>query len=163
MPHRVFVPGASDLESRIGVLEERLVDGLKPLARVAYNYRWSWASDGPAVFRDINPHRWALSDENPVRFLNDLWPATQEAAERDPVLCERIDTLFCAGADGRDVDRFEQRRRGAVVDLDNRETAMNSGIDTEDPHDTPPTTANCARAAVWMCHLVTNEPAMPQR
>ena len=93
MPHRVFVPGASDLESRIGVLEERLVDGLKPLARVAYNYRWSWASDGPAVFRDINPHRWALSDENPVRFLNDLWPATQEAAERDPVLCERIDTL----------------------------------------------------------------------
>ncbi len=43
MPHRVFAPGAADLESRIAVLGERLVDGLKPLARVAYNYRWSWA------------------------------------------------------------------------------------------------------------------------
>jgi starch phosphorylase len=110
MPHRVFVPGASDLESRIGVLEERLVDGLKPLARVAYNYRWSWAKDGTAVFRDINPHRWALSGENPVRFLNDLWPATQEAAERDPALCARIETL--AAKLEADLERPVARRPG---------------------------------------------------
>jgi glycogen phosphorylase len=93
MPHRVFAPGAADLESRIAVLAERLVDGLKPLARVAYNYRWSWARDGMDVFREINPHRWALSGENPVRFLYDLWPTTQETAERDPELRERIETL----------------------------------------------------------------------
>ncbi len=41
--------------------------------------------DGPAVFRDISPDRWERSAQNPVRFLNDLWPATQAAAERDPV------------------------------------------------------------------------------
>ena len=81
-----FAPGAADLESRIAVLAERLTPGLRPLARVAYNYRWAWAEDGPEVFADINPHRWANSGQNPVRFLGDLWPATQEAAERDPAL-----------------------------------------------------------------------------
>ena len=35
-----------------------LPDGLKPLAAVAYNYRWSWLP-GEDVFREINPHRWA--------------------------------------------------------------------------------------------------------
>ena len=84
MPGRVFIPGASDLESRIAVLADKLSEGLRPLAPVAYNYSWSWDRDGAAVFRDINPHRWALSGENPVRFLNDLWPSTQEAAERNP-------------------------------------------------------------------------------
>ena len=93
MPSRIFVPGAADLESRTQFLAERLVDGLKPLARVAYNYSWSWTRDGAAVFRDINPQRWASSGENPVAFLNDLWSSTQEAAERDPALMERVQTL----------------------------------------------------------------------
>jgi starch phosphorylase len=93
VPARVFNPGASDLEARIGVLAERLTPGLRPLARVAYNYCWSWDSDGADVFRDINPHRWSLSGENPVRFLNDLWPATQDAAERNSPLLERVEAL----------------------------------------------------------------------
>jgi starch phosphorylase len=87
------MPGASDLESRIAVLADKLSGGLRPLARVAYNYSWSWDPDGAAVFRDINPHRWALSSENPVHFLNDLWPLTQEAAERNPALLERVSAL----------------------------------------------------------------------
>jgi glycogen phosphorylase len=93
LPSRIFVPGAADLESRTQFLADRLVDGLKPLARVAYNYSWSWTRDGAAVFRDINPQRWASSGENPVAFLNDLWSSTQEAAERDPALMERVQTL----------------------------------------------------------------------
>jgi glycogen phosphorylase len=88
-----FESGVADLEARIRVLEERLTPALRPLARVAYNYRWAWAADGPDVFRDINPHRWALSAQNPVRFLGDLWPATQEAAERNPALLARVDAL----------------------------------------------------------------------
>ncbi len=88
-----FVPGASDLAARIDVLSDRLSDGLKPLAAIAYNYAWSWTRDGAAVFRDINPHRWELADANPVRFLADLWPGTVEAAERNPALLERVQAL----------------------------------------------------------------------
>ncbi len=88
-----FAPGAADLETRAALLADRLTDGLKPLARVAYNYAWSWLPDGEGVFRDINPHRWGLSGANPVRFLNDLWPRTQERAEQSPELMERIQRL----------------------------------------------------------------------
>ena len=93
MPGRAFTPGAADLESRITVLADKLTSGLKPLARVAYNFSWSWDPDGTAVFRDINPHRWMLSGENPIHFLNDLWPATQTAAERNPELLGRVQAL----------------------------------------------------------------------
>jgi glycogen phosphorylase len=88
-----FAPGAADLEARAAVLAERLSDGLRPLAHVAYNYAWSWLPDGEAVFRDIYPHRWELSGANPVRFLNDLSPFTQEGVERQPQLLERIRAL----------------------------------------------------------------------
>ncbi len=93
MPAHIFEPGAHDLQWRADNLAVRLSDGLKPLAPFAYNYRWSWMRGGDAVFRDINPHRWELSGHNPVRFLNDLWPGTQEAAEHNHELLERIRTL----------------------------------------------------------------------
>jgi starch phosphorylase len=93
LPGRIFTPGAVDLERRTALLAERLTPGLRPLAAVAYNYAWSWDPDGPAVFSDINPHRWQLSGENPVRFLNDLWPLTQDAVEQNPELLARIDAL----------------------------------------------------------------------
>ncbi len=89
----IFSPGATDLQARAAHLADQLSDGLKPLAPIAYNYVWSWLRDGTAVFRDVNPYRWALSGANPVRFLSDLWPATQETVERDPVLLERIQAL----------------------------------------------------------------------
>ena len=93
-----FTPGAADLDSRAAALAGRLSDGLKPLARVAYNYAWSWLPGGEAVFRDINPHRWGLSGSNPVQFLGDLWPRTQERVEQNPALLERIEALAEATA-----------------------------------------------------------------
>jgi glycogen phosphorylase len=85
--------GSEDLARRAAALSDRLVDGLKPLAAVAYNYRWSWHPDGAALFRDISEFRWERSGHNPVRFLNDLWPTTQGAAERDASLVARIEAL----------------------------------------------------------------------
>ena len=110
LPNQTFVPGAADLAARTEILAEQLSESLKPLARVAYNYRWSWAPDGPAVFRDINPHRWALSWANPVRFLRDLWPGTQEACDNNPELRARIDALV-AEVDG-DLARPPRPRPG---------------------------------------------------
>ena len=85
--------GGADLEARAADLAERLPETLRPLAHAAYNYRWSWARDGGAVFSDINAYRWALVGQNPVRYLADLWPATLERAAGDAALCERIDAV----------------------------------------------------------------------
>ena len=82
--------GAADIAQRVADLAEHLPDGLKPLAAVAYNYRWSWLPGGEAVFREINPHRWELAAGNPVRFLSELWPSTRAHADRDPELKERV-------------------------------------------------------------------------
>ena len=82
--------GAADLAQRAADLAEHLPNGLKPLAGVAYNYRWSWLPGAEDVFREINPHRWELAGANPVKFLSDLWPSTRANAERDETLKERM-------------------------------------------------------------------------
>jgi glycogen phosphorylase len=85
--------GAADIAARAADLADHLPDGLKPLASVAYNYRWSWLAGGEDVFREINPHRWELAAGNPVRFLSDLWPSTRANADRDEALKERVREL----------------------------------------------------------------------
>jgi starch phosphorylase len=82
--------GAADIAQRAADLAEHLPNGLKPLAAVAYNYRWSWLPGAEEVFREINPHRWGLAGANPVRFLSDLWPSTRANAERDEALKDRV-------------------------------------------------------------------------
>ena len=63
--------GQEELERRAADLASRLPEGLAPLARVAYNYRWRWHPDGKEVFRSIDAERWELCGENPVRLLQE--------------------------------------------------------------------------------------------
>ena len=95
------IAGAADLAARAADLADHLPEGLKPLASVAYNYRWSWLPGAEDVFREINPHRWELSGGNPVRFLSDLWPSTRAHADRDAELKDRVQWL--ADAVGSDL------------------------------------------------------------
>jgi starch phosphorylase len=83
----------SDVASRIEELEGRLVPALRPLATVAYDYRWSWTRGGPEVFASIDPHRWRLVSENPVRFLFGLASERQRAAEANPQLADQVRRL----------------------------------------------------------------------
>ena len=85
--------GATDVAERAGELAARLPDGLKPLARVAYNYRWTWLPGGEAVFHEIDPYRWQFANGNPVRFLSDLPQSTLVHAGRDAALGERAREL----------------------------------------------------------------------
>ena len=85
--------GAADVAQRAADLAEHLPEGLKPLAAVAYNYRWSWLPGAEDVFREINPHRWGLAGGNPVKFLSDLWPSTRANAQRDGELKLRVAEL----------------------------------------------------------------------
>jgi len=86
----------TDLDVRVAELEARLEPGLRPLAAVAFNYRWSWLEGGPEVFEAIDPHRWRRSGDNPVRFLSDLTRERQRRAERDPSVLERVEWLAAA-------------------------------------------------------------------
>jgi starch phosphorylase len=79
---------ATDHADRIGELEDRLVPELRPLAAVAYNYRWSWVRGGADVFAAIDRHHWRLVGENPVRFLFELTRERQHAAAKQPALVE---------------------------------------------------------------------------
>ena len=67
--------GAQDLVARREELAERLPEPLAPLARLAYNYRWSWLPGGPELFAAVDRERFELCLQNPVRLL-------QEASSR---------------------------------------------------------------------------------
>jgi starch phosphorylase len=88
----------TDLEARIEELERRLVPALQPLARVAFDYRWSWEQRGPDVFAEISPRRWRLARQNPVWFLAALPRRTQLAVEANAALVGRIERLAASVA-----------------------------------------------------------------
>ena len=57
-------PGDKDIDRAVEQLAQQLPSPLRPLARVAYDYRWSWAPDGAATFRRIDPARWERCGAN---------------------------------------------------------------------------------------------------
>ncbi len=81
--------GTSDIAHAIGELAQRLPDALAPLARLAYNYRWSWTPGGPELFASIDSQRFELCGENPVRLLQETPAETLRAAAADPELLQR--------------------------------------------------------------------------
>jgi glycogen phosphorylase len=87
------MPGAREADERASRIAARLPPALAPLARVAFDYRWSWDPDGPELFRSLDPLGWELNGRNPVRQLEDLAPHAIEAAAADAATRERIDRL----------------------------------------------------------------------
>jgi starch phosphorylase len=82
--------GALDIERAASELAGRLPESLAPLARLAYNYRWSWLAGGHELFRGIDPARWELCMHNPVRLLQE---ARLDDAAHDTELVERAEAL----------------------------------------------------------------------
>jgi starch phosphorylase len=99
----------TDVALRIEELEDRLVPELRPLARVAYDYRWSWTTGGAAVFEAIDRHRWRLVGQNPVEFLFELSRERQHAAAQQPETVEAVARL------AQDVAADESEPDGAPV------------------------------------------------
>jgi glycogen phosphorylase len=66
--------GLRDVQRAAKQLAERLPSSLAPLARLAFNYRWSWLPGAPEMFRSIDPERFELSQRNPVRLLQEVSP-----------------------------------------------------------------------------------------
>ena len=81
--------GREDIERAADALAARLPDPLAPLARAAYNLRWSWTPGGADTFRAVDPARWELAGENPIRMLTETSAERLERAAADPELVER--------------------------------------------------------------------------
>ncbi len=82
-------PGSSDIRQAADQLAARLPTLLAPLARIAFNYAWSWLPDGDAVFQAVDSHRWRLCQRNPVRLLQEAQMAALERAAADRTLRRR--------------------------------------------------------------------------
>ena len=87
------LPGAREADERAAELALRLPLELAPLARIAFDYRWSWDPDGDEVFRSLDPHAWEINARNPVRQLADIAPHTASLAVADPTTRDRIARL----------------------------------------------------------------------
>jgi starch phosphorylase len=88
--------GREDLKRAAAALVERVPPELVPLARAAYNLRWSWTPDGAQTFAAIDPHRWQLCGENPIRLLTEAPTEALRRAARDPALPGRGAALEAA-------------------------------------------------------------------
>jgi starch phosphorylase len=85
--------GAEDLRRAADELAERLPAGLQPLARVAYNYRWSWAPGGHELFSAIDAERFERCARNPVALLQEASARALRAAAADADLVRRAAEL----------------------------------------------------------------------
>jgi starch phosphorylase len=81
--------GSLDVDRAASELASRIPDALAPLARLAYNLRWSWLPDGAEVFRSLDPERWELCLNNPVRLLGEVLPTTLQRAAEDGDFIDR--------------------------------------------------------------------------
>jgi starch phosphorylase len=106
--------GAEDVQRAIDELTERLPKPLAPLARLAYNYRWSWLPGGRELFAAVDGERFELCLQNPVRLL-------QEASSR---------ALHRAAADGALLARAVDLEAQVQADLSRPATG---GIDPDRP------------------------------
>jgi starch phosphorylase len=88
--------GSSDLARAIGELADRLPAPLAPLAPLAYNYRWSWLPGAPELFAAIDPERFKLCLQNPVRLLQETSTEALRRAAADSALVERATVLEAA-------------------------------------------------------------------
>ena len=66
---------------------------LSPLESLAWNYWWSWAPDGAAVFRDLDPELWEEYEHNPRELLARVSPYRLAEISSDPVYLDRVQRL----------------------------------------------------------------------
>ncbi|MBV9800001.1 MAG: DUF3417 domain-containing protein, partial [Solirubrobacterales bacterium] len=87
---RVIVrDGTTDVIRAAADLAERLPEPLAPLARIAFNYRWSWLPGGAELFRAIDADRFELCGQNPVRLLQEASARALRRAACDKNLLDR--------------------------------------------------------------------------
>src|SRR4029077_12709803 len=85
--------GSTDVEAASEDLGRRLPAPLRPVATLAFNYRWSWAPGAAELLRSVDAARWDICGENPVRVLQEVSPARLDRLADDRAFIARIDDL----------------------------------------------------------------------
>ena len=88
-----MLAGDDDIEQAVAELARLLPEPLRPLARVAYDYRWAWSADGAGTLRAIDPGVWARTAGNPRRLLAETSRRRLEEAAADAALVARVERL----------------------------------------------------------------------
>ena len=70
-----------------------LPETVAALERISLNYWWSWAEDGAAVFRDLDPEAWEECEHNPRCLLADVPEFRLMQMSTDPVYIARVRRL----------------------------------------------------------------------
>jgi starch phosphorylase len=105
--------GHQDVGRAAADLAERLPDALAPLARLAFNYRWSWLPGGAELFNAVDAERFALCAQNPVRLLQESSARVLRRAAEDEVLIARAGELEAQVA--VDLERASAETPGPVT------------------------------------------------
>jgi starch phosphorylase len=92
------IDGSRDIAFASADLAVRLPEALAPLARLAFNYRWSWLPGAPELFEALDPERFALCGQNPVRMLQELPGRRLAVLAQDETLLQRAHELEAAMA-----------------------------------------------------------------
>jgi starch phosphorylase len=85
--------GREDIRRVADELAERIPVQLAPLARLAYNYRWSWLPGASELFASIDRERFELCLQNPVRLLQEASPRALRRAADDGAVVARAQEL----------------------------------------------------------------------
>ncbi len=75
---------------KLAAQQKKLPAPLAPLERLAWNYWWSWAADGAAIFRDLDPEIWEECENNPRQLLAKTSAYRLAEAATDPRYLERV-------------------------------------------------------------------------
>src|SRR5258708_7585184 len=86
-------PGTDDVQRAAQGLAARLPERLSPLARLTFNYRWSWHPEGTGLFAELDPARFERDKQNPLRLLQELDARTLERFAGDDAYVERAERV----------------------------------------------------------------------
>jgi glycogen phosphorylase len=87
------IAGERDLNRAAAELASRVPERLGVLARLAYNYRWSWWPGGPELFHDVDPDRWERTGYNPVHLVQEASTSALLRAASDDALIARAEEV----------------------------------------------------------------------
>ena len=87
--------GSRDVARAVEELAEQLPAALRPLALIAYDYRWTWQRDAAALFRELDPAGWRRV-ANPRYAIEVAAPHRLNALARTPAFVARLDAVRAA-------------------------------------------------------------------